>query len=203
MRLGILADIHEAVEPLREALQTLHRERVDQIVTLGDFCAMGLRLAATVSLLREAGVVGVWGNHDYGLCGHLDPNDRARYDPSLLSWCETLRATLELGDCRFSHIEHWLDANCLEHLWYFTDQPDSPERAARSFRAVPHRVLFMGHLHRWLAVTPDAVLPWNGEGPLRLSPGRYLVVVHALVQGHFAVYDTETQILTPYRTTAT
>src|SRR5262249_43814063 len=104
----------------------------------------------------------------------------------------------------FSHIEHWLDPNNLEHLWYFEDHPDSPERAGRSFRAVSQRILFMGHLHRWLAVTPEAVLPWNGEEPIYLAPpGRYLVVINALLRRHFALYDTASGLLTPFRTTAT
>jgi hypothetical protein len=68
MRLGILADIHEAVEPLTEALAFLRDEQVDQIITLGDICAMGTRLTPTVQLLAGASVGGVWVDHDYGLC---------------------------------------------------------------------------------------------------------------------------------------
>jgi len=203
VRLGILADIHEAIEPLTEALDIFRQQGVDRLITLGDICAMGLRLLPTVQILQEAGVEGVWGNHDYGLCGHLAEEDRVRYDPALLAWFETLQGRLEVADCRFCHIEHWLDADRLEHLWYFEDQPDSIERAARSFQAVPQRLLFMGHLHRWLVVSETEVLPWDGDRPLVLAPPqRYLVVVNALLRGHFATYDTETFILTPFRTNA-
>jgi predicted phosphodiesterase len=200
VRLGILSDIHEAVEPLRAALEICRQEQVDRVVHVGDICRMNRQLRPTVDLLHGAGVTGVWGNHDYGLCGHLAEADRKRFDPEVLRYFETLCGVLEVADCRFCHVEHWLDPDNLEHLWYFQDHPDSVERAARSFQAVPscHRVLFMGHLHRWLAASPEEILPWNGERPVRLERHqRYLIVVHALVCGHFALYDTETGLLEP------
>jgi hypothetical protein len=60
-------------------------------------------------------------------------------------------------------------------LWYFGGPPDSPEKLARCFAAVPHRVVFLGHIHRWLLGTPDGVLPWQGETmgkPLLRGPVR-------------------------------
>jgi predicted phosphodiesterase len=68
MRLGILADIHEDVPKLTLALQRLGRAGVRQVVLLGDLVDTGRHLQATVALLAEAGAVGVWGNHDLGLC---------------------------------------------------------------------------------------------------------------------------------------
>jgi len=70
---------------------------------------------------------------------------------------------------------------------------------ARSFTAVPHRVLFIGHLHRWLLGTPDGLLPWRGENPVGLDgANRYLVVVHAVWDGKCALFDTATGDLTPF-----
>jgi hypothetical protein len=74
-----------------------------------------------------------------------------------------------------------------------------PEKLARSFAAVPHRVLFIGHLHRWLLGTPDGLLPWRGQSPVGLDRHtRYLVVVHAVWDGKCALFDTETNELTPF-----
>ena len=36
MKIGILADIHERVDPLRSALKTFRDNRVEQVVLLGD-----------------------------------------------------------------------------------------------------------------------------------------------------------------------
>ena len=78
MLLGLLADIHEAVEPLREALGVFARLGVEEVVVLGDICETHRRLEETVSLLREARAVGVWGNHDFGLCRDITDDVRAR-----------------------------------------------------------------------------------------------------------------------------
>ena len=73
MKLGILADIHEHVEYLRRSLATFSEQGVDQVVVLGDVFELGERLRETIALLDESGTIGVWGNHDFGLC--TDPSE--------------------------------------------------------------------------------------------------------------------------------
>lgn len=198
MRLGLLADIHEAVHPLRQALERFRDLAVDEVVVLGDVCAMHQHLDETVELLRRAGAVGVWGNHDYGLC---QPNGTATsrlFAPEVLAYMRTLDPILVRDDCLFSHVEPWLDPNDLTQLWYFEGSPDTVEKLARCFNAVPHRVLISGHVHRWLLATPDGVLPWDSRTPIALRrPVRYLLQMHAVCLGHCAVYDTESTLLTP------
>jgi predicted phosphodiesterase len=203
MLLGLLADIHEAVEPLREALDLFARHRVDAVVHVGDICHMLERLDDTVALLAQARVAGVWGNHDFGLCRDVDDDMRRRFSPAVIEYMGTLQPTLSVEDCLFTHVEPWLDANDLMQLWYFEGPPDTAKKLARSFDAVPQRVLFSGHMHRWLLGTPRGMIEWDGTTPVRLAPpGRYLVVLHALVRGHCALYDTNTGDLVPLRVTA-
>jgi len=203
VRLGLLADIHEAVEPLREALALFRRRGVERVVHLGDICARHRRLDEAVALLREAGAVGVWGNHDFGLCQPAGEEFRRRFSPAVLDYMATLRPALVIEDCLFTHVEPWLDANDILQLWYFEGLPDTPEKLAKSFAAVPQRVLFSGHAHRWFLARPEGPCEWAGGGPARLAPpGRYLVVLHAVALGHCAVYDTATGEFTPLRLTA-
>ena len=203
MRLGILADIHEEVEWLTLALERFHRERVDRVVVLGDVCATGERLGLTVELLRAVGPVGVWGNHDFGLCREPAPVVRGRYPGTVLEFMATLRPRLEVAGCLFSHVEPWLDPYDLAQLWYFEGFPDTPEKVRRSLDAWPHRVMFFGHIHRWLLATADGRLPWDGTGPVRLTPPeRYLVGMAAVCNGWCAVFDTEIGELTPCDLTA-
>jgi predicted phosphodiesterase len=116
MRLGLLADIHEAVDLLREAIELFRRRGVDEIICLGDFCAMHSHLEETVDLLRGAGVVGVWGNHDFGLCRPADDYARRRFSPELLAYTASLQPRLVRDDCLFTHVEPWLDPNDLMQL---------------------------------------------------------------------------------------
>ena len=80
MKLGLLTDIHEHVAPLAAALNRFRQQRVDQVVVLGDLFELGTALEETCRLLDEARAIGVWGNHDFGLCGHSGAEARLRYE---------------------------------------------------------------------------------------------------------------------------
>jgi predicted phosphodiesterase len=199
MKLGILSDIHEANDLLRAALAGLSACGAERFVVLGDLFETGRAVRETVAILAEAGAVGVWGNHDLGLV--LDPDERfrTRYGEEVLAYCATLRGRYEEADCLFTHAQAWMDPADLEQPWYLHDCPETPDLLARNFTAMPHRILFQGHYHRWLAATPDGRLPWQGEAPLRMGEGRYLVVIHAVCNGWCALHDTDTSELRPVR----
>jgi hypothetical protein len=199
MKLGLLADLHEQTKQLRKAIAVLQEHGADRFVVLGDVFEMGKQLEKTVRLLQQVEAVGVWGNHDVGLC--WDPREDVcqRYHTAVLDFMGSLQPHLAIEGCLFTHVEPWLDPHKIEDLWYFEGPPDSPEKLARSFAAVPHRVLFTGHMHRWMLGTPEGVLPWRGDRQLRLDrPNRYLVVVHAVCDGRCALFDTDTGDLTPF-----
>jgi len=199
MKLGLLADIHEQTKQLRKAIDVLQQHGADRFVVLGDVLEMGKRIEETVHLLQQIQAVGVWGNHDIGLC--FDPGEEVcqRYSAAVLRFMGSLQPRLEIDGCLFTHVEPWLDPHKVEDLWYFDGPPDSPEKFARSFAAFPHRVMFVGHMHRWLLATPGGVLPWRGDRRLCLdSANRYLVVVHAVWDGRCALFDTKTGDLTPF-----
>jgi predicted phosphodiesterase len=199
MKLGVLADIHEDTRKLRRAISLLQEHGAETFVVLGDVFDMGPRLEETVRILQDIKAVGVWGNHDIGLC--FDPSEGvcARYSTRVLEFMSALQPHLEIDGCLFTHIEPWLDPYEIEDLWGCHGAPDSPEKLARNFAASPHRVMFMGHLHRWLVGTPEGVLPWRGEQALRLDANqRYLVVVHAVWNGRCALFDTGSGELVPF-----
>jgi hypothetical protein len=184
---------------LRPALDQLRDEDVDQVVVLGDLFELGERIEETCCLLSDAGAVGVWGNHDFGLCGDPDERTQEKYPDSVLDYMASLRPRLEVDGCLFTHVEPWLDPDDISDLWYFDGPPDTSEKAAKSFEAVPHRFMFVGHLHRWLIATPDAILGWAGENPIRLhGDTRYLILVAAVCDGKSSIFDTDTLELFPF-----
>jgi hypothetical protein len=198
MRIGILADIHEDVEGLGKAIDVLSRHRADRFVTLGDVFDLGKRVGEAVSLLRGVGAVGVWGNHDLGLCVEPDERLRVKYAGPVLEFMQALVPRLELGGCLFTHgLPCWEPTDPV--IYYLGDRPETPAGRADSFAASPHPASFVGHFHRWLAATPDGPLPWGGRRPLLLQRGRrHLVVVHAVCAGRCALFDTQTRELTPF-----
>jgi Calcineurin-like phosphoesterase superfamily domain len=198
VKLGIVSDIHEAVELLRRALERFEREAVDRVVLLGDVFETGPRIDETVDVLLEAGVEGVYGNHDYGLSVDPDEYIRSRFSRKVLDFMTSLRPRLEIDGCLFAHREPWLDCSILSQIWHVDEQELTPALIARSFQATPHRSIFVGHFHRWHAFGREAPLPWEGREPLALPhDGPTLVVVHAVCDGFAATFDTTSRLLAP------
>lgn len=203
MLIGIVTDIHGAVESLDRALREFRHRVVDVVVSLGDACdtfSPTGRIGEVATLLRNANAVGVWGNHDVGLC--LDITDRVRREspPGVLEFMAGMQPQLTLAECHFSHVEPWLDPHRVEDLWYFDGPPDTAEKVARSFSAVSERTLFVGHFHRWLVMSPSGPVAWDGETPLSLAENpRSLIVVAPVLSGWCAIFDTDRHLLTPVR----
>jgi predicted phosphodiesterase len=199
MRIGILADIHEDAERLTLALQRFRRQGVQQVVVLGDVVfEMGSRVHETIALLAEAGAVGVWGNHDLGLCHEPDERFKKRYAGPVFDFMGTLRPRLELEGCLFTHGLPYNDPTDPVG-YYLGERPETAEGQARSFAASGHAVLFLGHFHRWLVASPAGRITWDGTAPIRLRPDeRYLVVVAAVCEGWCAVFDTDSRVMTPF-----
>lgn len=199
MKIGILADIHEDVEALDRAIALLRREGIDRLVVLGDLFYEGKRVTETTDLLAAAGAVGVWGNHDMGLCHEPEPKLLARYPGRVFEFTRTLEQRLEVDDCLFSHgLPHW-DATD-PAAYYLGDPPESDAGRAASFTSSACRVTFVGHFHRWLCATPAGLVPWCGNKAAFLNPAqRFLVAVAAVCDGRCAVYDTADASLVPHQ----
>lgn len=200
MKLGLVADVHERVELLDDALRRLREERVDQIVVLGDVCDLFHeedRIEETCRLLTDAGAIGVWGNHDFRFCIERDPGFLSEYPALAVEYMASLRPRLEIDGCFFSHIEPWLDAEHYPDLWYGGGPPETRQRLHLIFAAVANRVIFAGHYHVWLLATPEAVTGWKGEAKASLGRARHFVAVGALCNGDFGVFDTSTGELLP------
>lgn len=198
MKLGLITDIHEHVEFLARALARFEREQVDRIVVIGDIFETGQRIAETCRLLAAANVVGVWGNHDFGLCSNPDAATWAKYPRCVVEYMTSLRPRLDVAGCHFTHVEPWLNPENVLDLWYFDGVPDTPEKLARIFAAVPGRFLFTGHFHQWLLATTERITGWLGHQPICLDEGRYFIIIGALCDGRYATFDTETCWLKPY-----
>ena len=58
--------------------------------------------------------------------------------------------------------------------------------------------MLMGHIHRYFAATPAALLDWQGERAIRLdTETRNLIGLAAVCDGKYAILDTSTSELVP------
>ncbi len=198
MQFGLLADIHEEADFLAAALAHFQRQGVEQVVILGDIFDTGRNLEPVIRLLEDAGAVGVWGNHELGLCHEPEPELVARFPPLATNFLATLRPRWEGGTCLVTHALPTIDPTdpC---DYYVSPRPEDAAAREACFNLHPNRVLLMGHYHRWLAATPGQVQAWQGEGPLDLaSSPSWLVVIHAVKHGWCAVLDTQRMMLVPH-----
>jgi predicted phosphodiesterase len=197
MKIGILADIHERLDGLRAAIETFRQRRVDRIVLLGDVFDTGTSIHETIAMLREINVVGVWGNHELGLCHNPAAELIAQYGTGTVEFFGQLKAHFELEDILFCHgIPTW-DATD-PAIYYLGDTPRDPGSLLPVFATFPHRIFFIGHYHQWHLATAHGSLEWDGSRPITLNPSeRYFVVVHAVLDGWCALFDTKTGELEP------
>ena len=197
MRIGILADIHADVENLRSAIARLRRDGVDVFVVLGDVIYDSRNATETVELLAECGAVGVWGNHELGLCVDPDEEIRELFTPAVMNFFQKLKPKRTIGDVLFSHIQPNYEAS--DPVSYaLLPRPYEEGALEECFSAFPHRVFIVGHCHRWFAATPSGRIPWKGAAPLKLKLGtRYFFIIDAVMNGRAAVLDDELNVLTP------
>lgn len=202
MRIGIVTDIHDEVEYLASELDCLPDLGCDAVVSIGDSTNVHPpgRPWEVIRLLRDAGAMCVWGNHDFGLCRDVPEEISAAAPPDLLAYTATWQPRIELDGYHFSHVPPWLNPNELADLWYFDGPDDTTEKLARSLAVGKHPAYFTGHFHQWMAGTASGPLPWREHTPLAFAPGeRYVIHVGPLFTGAFAVLDTDTRTLIPYQ----
>ena len=196
MRLGLLADIHGDVGNLSRAIERLWREGVDKFVLLGDVIYDARDADETVELLKSCDAVGVWGNHELGLCVESEDDVRELYSDSVMQFFSMLEPRLELGDVLVSHTFPTEDPR--DVFSYYVGEPDDDDLLRSCFATFPHRIIVNGHFHRWFASTPAGRLDWRGEDPLFLPPTkRYFIVINAVMNGFTAVLDDQQNVLVP------
>jgi hypothetical protein len=199
MKLGLLADIHEEVEKLCQAVGALQGAGAEQLIVLGDVFENGRRIDETVAFLREATTAGVWGNHDSGFCPTPSSAALRKFAQPVHDYFATLQPRLVIAGCHFTHVLPFCDPCDLLQLWYVDGVPRTAEQRTRCFAAGPESVFFVGHFHRWGVWTPDERLEWDGASPLRLDAAqRYLVACNAVSEGFCVLFDTDSRELLPF-----
>jgi diadenosine tetraphosphatase ApaH/serine/threonine PP2A family protein phosphatase len=167
MRIAVLSDIHANITALDAVLADAGE--VDAIWQLGDVVGYGPEPDAVVARLREAGALGVRGNHDAAAIGGseiewFNPEarramewTRAAISPATLAWLSALPEQATLDGCELVH------GSPREPTWeYITSVP-----VARANLAVLRAPIGLhGHTH-----IPVAFIDQDGRVDV-VGPGR-------------------------------
>ena len=73
MRYAIIAQIYADEATLRQALQFIEADGVDQVLCLGNIVGHGDQPNECIAMLRDSGVLSMRGTHDSVACGLADP----------------------------------------------------------------------------------------------------------------------------------
>ena len=151
MRYGILGDIHGNLTALETVLDLLSREKIDQVISVGDIVGYGAAPRECIALVREAGAAVVMGNHDAACIDRLDMVYFNAYARDAVLWTKTVLADDDrawLGALPLArHFEHCSVAHGTLHRPELFDYIQSPQDADPSLDEMPLPVCFVGHTH--------------------------------------------------------
>jgi diadenosine tetraphosphatase ApaH/serine/threonine PP2A family protein phosphatase len=202
MRIAVLSDIHANMRALDAVLEAAGA--VDGIWHLGDVVGYGPEPDAVVERLRDAGAVGVRGNHDAAACGGTEIDwfnpearramewTRGRIGSATRDWLEALPERRTLEGCELVH------GSPREPIWeYVTSVP-----VARANLAVLTEPIGLhGHTHIPVAFVEDDgrvdVAAPGRESRLELRGRRALINPGSVGQPRDGDPDASFMILEP------
>jgi len=151
MRIAVISDIHSNLEALKRAQVEIEREKVDEIVCLGDIVGYGANPNECVDIVKSLTPHVLLGNHDEAAIDltrteFFNPFARiaAEWTADNLTednkdYLAALPFTLERSGIMFVHAS---PLNPEEWNYVLT-----PSDAAENFGAIPSEVCFIGHSH--------------------------------------------------------
>ena len=110
MRYGVLGDIHSNLTALTAVLDSLDKDGIDRLISVGDVVGYGAAPQECIDLVREAGAVVVMGNHDAACIDRLDTVYFNAYARDAALWTKTVLTEDDrawLGSLPLArHLEH-------------------------------------------------------------------------------------------------
>jgi len=204
---AIISDIHANAEALKAVLDVIDREKIEQIVCLGDVVGYNTEPNECVEILKQRSIPTILGNHDAVACDLEEPwGFNAVALPAILwtkqqlteenkEWLQRLPDTLTFGDFTAVHgapknhntyIFTWEDAS--PFLYFFEEQNTN--------------LCFHGHTHIPVIISSDGSYCTDEEGIFKIKKGKVYFINPGSVgqprdsdsRAAFGILDTETNI---------
>ena len=159
MSMVILSDIHSNLESFQAVLKDCSRERVDQVLCLGDVVGYAADPDQCIETLRGLTSDVVAGNHDWAVAGladisYFNPEARAAVEWTAgiitadhSTYLKGLPLTLCLPGMLLVHATPYQP-----EAWNYIFSPDD---AAQCFRHCDQQICFTGHSHYPIAFAQD------------------------------------------------
>jgi len=215
MRFAIISDVHANIEALSAFFEAIEKDPVDKVVCLGDLVGYNASPNECVDLIRKKRIRCVMGNHDSRAAGLEDTSDFNLLAADAIEWTrgvltEENRAFLaklpraRRVDKKFYAIHGSI--NDTDRYIYGAADAQRNFRLLEKIRGL--NICFFGHTHVPISYlgAKDSVR-MNLDNVIKLKKGAsYLINPGGLGQsrdkdprGSYAVYDSETSIVTFHR----
>jgi predicted phosphodiesterase len=187
---AIISDVHANLEALNAVLKEIEKERIDEILFLGDSVGYGPNPNECIESLRDSTEVILAGNHDWAAIGMTDITYFNPYARAAIEWTEDV-----LSDENKTFLRELPVAKKLRHgsILLVHSTPKEPEQwhylssmwdAYINFHFFTEKICFIGHSH------VPAIIEAPPEGELRLYPShveikdghRYIINVGSVGQ---------------------
>jgi len=204
---AIISDIHANAEALKVVLDAIDREKIEQIICLGDVVGYNAEPNECIDILRERKIPTILGNHDAVACELEEPwGFNAVALPAILwtrkeltednkEWLQRLPDTLNFVDFAAVHgapknhntyIFTWEDVH---PFLYFLEEQNT-------------ELCFHGHTHIPIILSSDGTYSLDEDGNFKMKRGKeYFINPGSVGQPRdgdshaaFGILDTETNI---------
>lgn len=205
MKFGIISDIHGNLEALKLVLSEIKREDCNEIIFLGDLVGYGGNPNECIELLRPEKIVGVAGNHDYGVLKKAPIDDFNPFAKAAILWTQKvltkeslwyLDAFILVNKSYPFHIVHSSPNEPADWYYLFTI-----EDIIFQFNYFNYPVCLVGHTHIPFSVAKrnDGKIEIIKENKFELNTNwQYIINVGSVGQprdknpkASFAIYDTK------------
>jgi putative phosphoesterase len=150
MKVGVVSDVHNNAVALRYALDRLRG--CELVISLGDLVSQYRATPEIMDLARDAGLLGIAGNHEKAILAPCGFPLRSKLTPDDLAYLEGLPTQLELeldGRALLAvHGSPWDDPNSMSCVYVH----EADREALSRLQAVPADIVLLGHTHVAMAV---------------------------------------------------
>jgi len=161
MRLAVISDIHGNYRALEAVFEDIGRQRIDDIVSLGDTIGYGPEPEQVVNVLSARNIFSVMGNHELAL---VSPTYYVRLNPSTQGSLDITRALLSQSSLDWlaslppyaKKHDSWFVHGCPPYsITTYLFSP-SEARLTRIFQNYDEPFAFSGHTHMLELFSLDA-----------------------------------------------
>jgi predicted phosphodiesterase len=208
MRYAYFGDIHGNLPALNAVLDDIGRQKVDELVCMGDIVGYGADPVACLEKVRDMGCLCLIGNHDHAALEKLDIEFFNIYAKQAAIWTRTqLKAEHKDYLASLGFVEHHNEFVMVHgslHVPEMFNYIQSPYDAEMSFAEMDVRLMFNGHTHIPITFFNTDPLTYTMDEEILLNPDvKTIVNVGSVGQPRdedpraaYAIFDNEEKKVT-------